>query len=230
MQTGIQVRTRFEENGGCAVRITLEGENTLVGNGDNSTTSLTLLGRLRCFPADQQAWGVFVERYGPRLYAWARQRGLQDADAQDVAQNVLVDLAKQLRKFEYRPGGSFRAWLRTIVYRAWCDLVSSRQLAPASLEEHGLATQAASDELVRYLEDAWDRELLEEAQARVRLRVQPHTWEAFRLLAVEGASGQAVAEQLGMQLGAVYVARSKVQKMLQEEVRRLERASDQLAE
>ena len=58
--------------------------------------------------------------------------------------------------------------------------------------------------------------------ARVRLRVQPHTWEAFRMVALDGMSGAAVGERLGMKVATVYVARSKVQKMLQEEVRRLQ--------
>lgn len=193
---------------------------------DNSVTSLTLLGRVCRNPTDHRAWSAFVDRYGPKLYAWARHWGLQDADAQDVAQNVLLDLARQLGSFEYRPGGSFRAWLRTIAYRAWCDLLSSRKLNQVTLDSTGLASEGASAHLQQQVEDEWDRELLEEAMGRVRLRVQPHTWEAFRLLALDGLSGQEAAAQLGMQSGAVYVARSKVQKMLQEEVRRLEQASD----
>jgi len=200
-----------------------------VGNGDSPTTSLTLLGRLRSNPTDQEAWNAFVERYGPKLYAWARQWGLQDADAQDVTQNVMVDLAKLLRSFEYRQGGSFRSWLRTVAYRAWCDLLGSRKPLPVDPQSEGLASQAASDALVQHLEDEWDRELLEEAMLRVQVRVQPHTWQAFRCMAVDGLSGQEVADKLGIQVGTVYVARSKVQKMLQDEVKRLEQASDRLS-
>src|SRR5262245_5549675 len=95
--------------------------------GDASITSLTLLGRLRRNPTDQEAWGAFVQRYGRKLYGWGRQWGLQDADAQDVTQNVLLKLAHHLREFQYRTSGSFRSWLKTVAYHAWCDYLSSRQ-------------------------------------------------------------------------------------------------------
>jgi RNA polymerase sigma-70 factor (ECF subfamily) len=195
---------------------------------DASVTSLTLLGRLRGNPGDQAAWNAFVDRYGRKIYGWTRARGLQEADAQDVTQNVLLELSRQLGSFEYRPSGSFRAWLRTIAYRAWCDFLKARERTAAV---HGtdeilasLASPAASDELLGRLEEECDRELLEEAMVRVRLRVQPHTWQAFMLTAVEGKSGAEAAERLGIKVGTVWVARSKVQKMLQEEVQRLDQA------
>src|SRR6266700_3016690 len=97
-----------------------------MGNTDSSATSPTLLGRLRGNPGDQAAWGDFVERYGRKIYVWTRARGLQEADAQDVTQNVLLELARQMSGFEYRPTGSFRAWLRTVAYRAWCDFLKVR--------------------------------------------------------------------------------------------------------
>jgi RNA polymerase sigma-70 factor (ECF subfamily) len=76
--------------------------------------------------------------------------------------------------------------------------------------------------LVQRLEQQYDAELLEVAQARVRLRVGPRSWDAFRLLALERRSGAEAAAALGMRVGAVYFARSRVQKLLQEELRRLE--------
>jgi DNA-directed RNA polymerase specialized sigma24 family protein len=81
---------------------------------------------------------------------------------------------------------------------------------------------AAGEDLLKQLHDECDRELLEEAMARVRLRVQPHTWQAFVLTALEGQSGAEVAARLRLKVGTVWVARSKVQKMLHDEVRRLE--------
>jgi RNA polymerase sigma-70 factor (ECF subfamily) len=80
------------------------------------------------------------------------------------------------------------------------------------------------------LEEEFDCELLEAASTRVRLRVQPRTREAFRLLALEGRSGAETAQQLGMKVATVFVARSKVQKMLQEEMQRLENAGPEPAE
>ena len=89
-----------------------------------------------------------------------------------------------------------------------------------------LQTVAARDDLVEHLKEEFDRELLEEAMARVRQRVEAHTWEAFALTALEGLSGAAVAQQLDLKVATVFKAKSKVQKMLQEEVARLEGPRD----
>lgn len=192
---------------------------------DGSATNVTLLGRLRRDPTDQEAWNAFVDRYGRKIYAWCRRWTVQEADAQDITQNVLLDLARQMRAFEYRPGGSFRGWLKTIAHRAWCDFLTARQRTIVGGGE-ALLTQPAGDDLVKALEEECDRELLDEAMVRVRLRVQPHTWQAFVLTALDGHAGADVAKQLGMKVGTVYVARGKVQKMLQDEVRRLETAEE----
>jgi RNA polymerase sigma-70 factor (ECF subfamily) len=195
---------------------------------NGSATSLTLLGRLRCNPNDQQAWNAFVERYGRQIYGWTRARGLQEADAQDVTQTVLADLALQMSKFEYRPSGSFRTWLRTIAYRVWCDFLKARQRAAGTNSSDEIFTQLASpdagEDLLCQLEAESERELMEEAMARVRIRVQPQTWSAFVMTALESKSGAEAAEALGLKVGTVWVARSKVTKMLQEEIKRLDSA------
>jgi RNA polymerase sigma-70 factor (ECF subfamily) len=191
-----------------------------------SRTSPTLLGRLRQEPADQAAWEEFVERYSRKIYAWCRQQNLQDADAQDVTQTVLVKLAQHMRTFAYDPGGSFRGWLRTLTRNAWNDFIASRGRAGRGSgdprAEASLQTVQASDDLVATLEEQFDQEILEEATARVRLRVTPRSWDAFRLTALEGRSGAEAAQALDMQVAAVFKAKNRVQKLLQEEVRKLE--------
>jgi RNA polymerase sigma-70 factor (ECF subfamily) len=191
-----------------------------------SQTSPTLLGRLRQQPADQAAWQEFVERYGRKIYAWCRHGQLQEADAEDVTQTVLVKLAEQMRTFAYDPTRTFRGWLRTLTRHAWSDFVRARQrggrASGDSRAEACLHTAEARDELVNRLEEAFDHEVLEEATARVRLRVTAASWDAFRLTAVEGRSGAEAARELGMEVAAVFKAKSRVQKLLQEEVRRLE--------
>jgi RNA polymerase sigma-70 factor (ECF subfamily) len=203
------------------------GESS-VAEGD-SRTSQTLIGRLRDEPDNPQAWNAFVDRYGRKVYAWCRQWGLQEADAEDVTQNVLLDLARQMTRFHYRAGGSFRAWLKTIAHRAWCDFLEARRRQRTTVEGDAILDRISSVEagadLLRTMDEECEREMLEEAMARVKLRVQPHTWEAFRLTALDGRSGAEAGAQLNMQVGAVFVARSKVQKMLQEEVRKLESES-----
>ena len=83
-------------------------------------------------------------------------------------------------------------------------------------------TLPARDDLVARLEEQFDREVLEEASARIRLRVEPSSWEAFQLTAVEGLTAADAAARLGKEVAAVFKARRRVQKMVEAEVRKLE--------
>jgi RNA polymerase sigma-70 factor (ECF subfamily) len=185
---------------------------------------VTLLGRLRQDPTDQAAWDEFVDQYGRHIYRWCRNWKLQDADAADVTQDILVKLAQKMRTFDYDPSGSFRGWLKTLVHHAWRDFADSRRAPAAGGPAVWEAAQSleAREDLARKLAEAFDLELLEAAKIRVRLRVAPHTWEAFRLVALEGRPVAEAAAAVRMQVAMVYVAKSKVQKMLQEEIRKLE--------
>jgi RNA polymerase sigma-70 factor (ECF subfamily) len=195
----------------------------------SSTTPLTsasLLARLRQDAPDQAAWSEFVRRYGGPIYRWCRKWHLQEADAQDVTQTVLVKLSEKMRTFTYDPARSFRGYLKTLVRYAWCDFLAQRQRPGGGSGDsavlRALEAVEAGDDLVQRLNEQFDQELLEEAQARVRRRVEPHTWEAFRLTAVERLSGAAAAAQLALNVATVFKAKSKVQKMLQAEIARLE--------
>ena len=190
------------------------------------TTHVTLVARLRQEPTDQAAWGAFVEHYGRHIYRWCRQWKLQDADAEYVTQDILLKLARKLRAFAYDPSRSFRGWLKTVAHHAWRDFVDSARRAQAaagdSQSRELLRTLEAHEDLIQKLQEAFDHELLEAAKVRARLRVAPRTWEAFRLVALEGLPVAEVAATVRMQVAMVYVAKSKVQKMLQEEIRKLE--------
>jgi RNA polymerase sigma-70 factor (ECF subfamily) len=189
-------------------------------------TSTTLLGRLRHDQTDQAAWAEFVRRYGPLVYRWCRRWRLQEADAQDVTQAVLARLADKMRTFVYDPAKSFRAYLKTLARYAWCDFLEASKRPGAGAGGSDvlrlLESVEAGDDLVQGLNEQFDQELLAEAQARVRQRVEPHTWNAFQLTAMEGLSGAEAAGRLSLKVATVYKAKSKVQQMLQEEVARLE--------
>jgi RNA polymerase sigma-70 factor (ECF subfamily) len=189
-----------------------------------SRTSASLLARLRAAPCDQTAWGEFVDRYGRKIYGWCRHWGLQEADAEDVTQDVLVRLAGKMRDFAYDPSRSFRGWLKTLARHAVSDFCDARGRAAAggSQAVELLHAVEAREDLVKRLEDEFDREVYEEAVARVRARVSPKTWRAFEMAAQEGRPGAEVAAELGMNVAAVFVARGRVQKMLQEAVRALD--------
>ena len=83
-----------------------------------STTSVTLLARLRRDPTDQAAWCDFVTRYGPKILQWCRRWRLQEADAQDVTQDVLLKLHSLMATFSYDASRSFHGWLKTLAHHA----------------------------------------------------------------------------------------------------------------
>jgi RNA polymerase sigma factor (sigma-70 family) len=195
------------------------------------TTRATLLGRLyRSGAADENAWREFVDHYGRQIYKWCRHWQLQDADAEEVTQQVLVQLLAKMKDFVYDPSRSFRAWLKTVTHHAWRNLVTSRQHMLAGSGDsrywEQLITIAARDDLVQRLEQEFDRELLETAIVRVRLRVAPHNWEAFRLTAFDGEEPREVAQRLAMKIANVYAARSNVQRLLREEIEKLEQGQE----
>jgi RNA polymerase sigma factor (sigma-70 family) len=198
-----------------------------VSDRETTKTSASLLGRLRQKMVDPADWAEFVRRYGPIIYGWCRRWKLQEADAEDVAQAVLVKLVAKIRTFRYDPSRSFRAYAKTLAHYAWCDHIESlRKPGVAGTGDSEVVAQldgmSARDDLQGRLSEAFDREILEEAMVRVRGRVEPHTWEAFRLMAVEGLSGAEAAQRVGQTVVFVFKAKSKVQRMLREDVRRFE--------
>ena len=190
-----------------------------------SRTSISLLTRLRQAPADQEAWTEFVDRYGPRIFSWCRHWQLQEADAQDVTQDVLVRLAAKMRGFDYDPSRSFRGWLKTLTRHALSDFCDARGrvgAAGGSSVMERIHSVEAREDLLRQLDEEFDREVFEEAVTRTRARVTPKTWRVFEMMAQEGRSGSEAASALGMTVAAVFVAKGRVQRLLQEEVQRLE--------
>ena len=193
---------------------------------DPLRTSLTLLGRLRQDPKDQAAWSDFVARYGSRILLWCRGWRLQESDAQDVTQEVLLKLNGLMARFVYDPSGSFRGWLKTLTHHAWRDLVTERRRAGLGggngrVEKLMVSLQAGED-LVDQLDAEFRQEVMDRAMERVRQRVSERTWDAFRLTALEQWTGKAAAERLEIKVARVYGARSAVKEMIREEIRRLE--------
>jgi RNA polymerase sigma factor (sigma-70 family) len=202
----------------------LQGSRSLSAQRD-SITSATLLAQLQQSPADQAAWAEFVSRYGERIHGWCRQWGLQEADAKDISQTVLMKLVNAMQSFQYDPSRRFRAWLKTVTHHAWQDWMRARKKSDAGSQPAAslsLYTPEARDDLAARMEEAYERELLSIACTQVSLRVQPNIWNAFRLTALEGRSGVEAAAELGMPVTSVYKAKSNVQKLLEREVQSLE--------
>lgn len=189
-------------------------------------TPQTLLARLRQCPDDAEAWSNFVARYARVVYAWCRNRGLQVADAEDVTQGVFVDLCRQMRTFVYDPARSFRKWLSRLTHNACVDFFENRRRNPSGTGDSAvqslLEAKEAPDELAAQMEAAAQREQLEEAMKKVRLRVEPQTFDAFQLVTMEMLPADETARRLNLSVDVVYQAKSRVRKLLIEEVQRLD--------
>ncbi len=189
-------------------------------------TSAALLMRLRSEAGDGEAWAEFVRAYEPRIIEWGRRWGLQDADAHDVTQLVLIQFWRQVQRFQYDPSRPFRGWLRTLVHSAWCDFVEGRRGWQQGMGGSGVLSHlesiAARDDLAAEMDQEYKRDLLRLAMRRVQERVEPKTWQAFWLLNFEGLSGEEAVARVGMRLGSTYAASSKVRRLIREEVGRLE--------
>lgn len=194
-------------------------------------TTWSLIEGLNGFPSNREGWGKFVERYGPVIMNWCRRWGLQDDDAADLTQDVLMRFPGRLRKFEYDPERRFRDYLRAAVKNALVDFNEKRGRPGAGsgdTQVHDvLANVEAKADLMRRLDDTFDREILEVAMAQVRARVGAATWEAFRRTAIEKESAADVAAALGMTVGAVHQACCRVKGMVRKALKDLEAGSDE---
>ncbi len=169
---------------------------------------------------NEEAWRIFVLRYRPRILRWCR--GLQADDAEEVASRVLHKLVVGLARGVYRrhDAGSFRGWLRRVVANEVVDFARrQRSVQPAADVLQGWADPASVDELAGELDEEFqaDCERAEQICARIRGRVQPHTWEAFTRTYLQGQEVREVARDLGLTLSGVYKARDRVRLLLEEE-------------
>ncbi len=196
-------------------------------------TRVTLLTRLKD-GRDADAWREFVQLYGPVVYRFARNRGLQDADAADLMQDVMRSVARNAHRMEYDPKrGTFRGWLYTVTRNKIYNFLSSQRNRPrgtgdTDAQERLDATPAREEEGP----DAdWEKEYQRRLSARamelVKGEFQPNTWSAFWQTAVEGKSAAEVGTALKMSAGAVYVAKSRVLARLRDEVQKMMVEEDQ---
>jgi RNA polymerase sigma-70 factor (ECF subfamily) len=195
---------------------------------DAPMTRASLLVRIRD-GHDQEAWRQFVQLYAPVVYGFARKRGLQDADAADVMQDVLRSVAVASARLNYDPArGSFRGWLYTVARNKIFNFLQGVQhkfgRGSGDSDAHQRLEALAGPEwgLAESWDEEYEKNLAALAMRRVQGEVQPATWQAFWQTAVEGHSAREAGEALGMSSGAIYVARSRVLARLKEEVQRLQ--------
>lgn len=174
-------------------------------------------------PENVRAWTLFSELYRPVIYRMARRRGMQDADAQDLSQKVLVSIARTAES--WKPGaehGRFRHWLSRVTRNAIIDEFRKRRPD----------TALGGSDIVRVLHQSpgadqteidyeYERAVFRRAAGLVRPEFVPETWNVFWQSTVEGQTIPEVAQRFSRSTGSVYTARSRVMKRLREVVEQL---------
>lgn len=173
---------------------------------------------------NEAAWQEFIETYRPLIYGFCINHQLQEADANDVTQEVMKAIARSITNFEYDPKkGRFRSWLFTVTRSKFNNLLESKYKHP----------QGSGDtEMIRFIEaqpakevtEDWDKEFkkqtLQSAMEAIEHEFSDKTWEAFLGTAIRHEQGKEVADRLDLSVGAVYIARSRVTTRLKEWIRR----------
>jgi RNA polymerase sigma-70 factor, ECF subfamily len=179
------------------------------------TTHATLLARL-AGGTDPVVWPEFLERYGELIRSFARRKGLQPVDCDDVLQDVLLSLTRAMPGFVYDPSkGKFRSYLKTVTIRA---IIKKRfqDHGQVELEHIEEATQAAEidDEVDKGWETEWRQYHMRLAWRTIETEFNAADRQAFERYAVAGASAQTVAEELGLSVDQVYQAKSRILRRL----------------
>ncbi len=189
---------------------------------------MTFLLRLRD-RSDSLTWDEFHERYGTLLYRFARSRGANDADAEDVVQEIEMYLFKALDGFTYdATKGRFRTYLRSAVIHAMGRRASKQQRQPAALDPQAfdyITSQQEASMDARW-EREWQLHRLRWAMRAIADEFEPHTLRAFEMHVLGGSSVEETAEKLNLSKGSVYQAKSRILKCLKEQLATLDPDGD----
>ena len=193
-------------------------------------TRRSLLSRLRDLD-DHDSWRTFFDLYWRMLYNVARRAGLTEADAQDVVQETVVAVARQMPEFQYdRAKGTFKQWLFRIVRRRVADHLRrvyrqppKGELAFDPLAEDEESATVAPDDRTGEFGAAWEQEwkqaILDAAVARVREQANPKHFQVFDYCVRQGWPAGKVATTLGMNIAQVYLARHRVSRAVKSAAR-----------
>jgi RNA polymerase sigma-70 factor (ECF subfamily) len=174
---------------------------------------------------DQGAWEQFARIYRPVVYNVARMRGLQDADAQDVAQQVLIAVSRALPTWQRRDETTlFRHWLCRIARNAAINAMTRqpRDLAMGGDAGRAEADRQVDDDLDSQIEREYRRQMFRHAAVIVRSRADEITWRAFALTMIDGLTISEAACQLNKSEAVIYAARSRIMRRLRDAVNELE--------
>jgi RNA polymerase sigma-70 factor (ECF subfamily) len=191
-----------------------------------SETSASLLQRLREQPQGE-AWQCLVGIYTPLLKQWLGRYGLQSSDVDDLVQEVLAVVVREMPQFEHNQRtGAFRRWLRTILVNRLRGFWRARQSRPLATGDSDLGQMLDQlEDPQSGLSQLWDKEHDRHVMARLLEQIEPDvkpaTWQAFRRVVLDGKDEETVAAELGMSVNAVFIAKSRVLAKLRREAQDL---------
>jgi RNA polymerase sigma-70 factor (ECF subfamily) len=185
-------------------------------------TSLSLLAQLR-HSSEPENWSRLVNLYTPLLRTWLRKYDVQDSDAEDLVQEVLLAVSKDLGKFEHggHPG-AFRGWLKAILVNRLRKFWRARERRPQARGDSDIDARLAQlDDPASEMSRVWNREhdqyVLRQLLALAEPHFAPNTWKAFCRVALDGAKPDVVAAELGITRNAVVIAKCRVLSRLRQE-------------
>lgn len=186
-------------------------------------TRNSLLIRVRD-PADRAAWEEFVDIYAPVIFRVAKRKGLQDADAEDIVQQVFMSISQALEKRPHdKTRARFRTWLERVAENAALNALTrgkpdrgAGDTAMCELLNQQPSPKTAAES--RMLRQEYQQEVFRWAARRIESEFAAETWRAFWATSVEQQPCEQVAQQLGKSVGSVYAARSRIMRRLQEKV------------
>ena len=196
-------------------------------------TRRSLLTRLKNWD-DQEAWREFFDLYWRLIYSVARRAGLGEAEAQDVVQETLVIVAKQMPGFRYDPArGSFKTWLHTVIRGRLCRhwRKSSRAAETISAADHGTSEEAsrslgelaAPPEFEGIWQAEWEQNLISAALRRVQAKVSPRQYLLFSLATLKEVPTHVIRERYEASRTQIYLAKLRVGRLFKTELERLHR-------
>ncbi len=197
-----------------------------VPQASGESTSSSLLQRVK--DQDPAAWQRLVDLYGPLVFSWCFQRQLQQADRDEIFQEVFKAVAAGIARFNKdQSGGTFRGWLRILTRNKVADHLRRRKKAVQATGGSDAQGQLAQvpdpdGDLDEGADASQESALLHRALNLIQGEFETRTWKAFWRVTVEGHDSAAVAKELGISLNAVYKAKSRVLQRLRQELGDLE--------
>ena len=190
---------------------------------DDFKTRQSLLLRLRNWD-DQGAWRDFFDRYWKLIYSTALKAGLDDSEAQDVVQDTMISIARQIEQFRYDPKrGQFRGWLLQITRWRIADQFARRQPGASGDGTPGLEQVVDASRLDQHWESEWRKSLIDAALMKIRPSVPARDFDVFNAVVMQSRSVEEASLEWGLTAQQVYNIRHKVTKLLAVEIKAMEK-------